>query len=38
VIRRDERYPDPAVRQHLRRQQSFRRLRVRFREVVGRAA
>jgi biofilm PGA synthesis N-glycosyltransferase PgaC len=38
VVRRDECYPDPAVRKHLRRQQGLRQLRVRLREALGRAA
>jgi len=36
AIARRPRYADPAVREHLRREQSWRRLRLRVREALGR--
>jgi glycosyltransferase involved in cell wall biosynthesis len=38
AIRREPRYADAAVREHLRRQQSLRRLPLRLREALGRRA
>lgn len=37
ALRRERRYPDPAVRAYLRRQQSLRALPVRVREALGRS-